>query len=321
MNGHFMKFVFLVAVLGAVLFSRMAYPTASPADLANVGTAKGNAGYQAVPLFILPSIAVSAGAVDTSIADVSQVAETQGTQSAPKLQAAASLVADLTSGTVFEGTNSDKRWPTASITKLMTAAVAVDKVDPATKISITEDMFAVDPTEQTLVIGGTYSVADLLQMMLLPSSNVAAEAIADFYGKGAFLTEMNIYATRWGMGNTYFGDPSGITATNQSTANDLLKLAQKIYMSYPQIFGTTRTSETYITEVNSGKRMLIKSIDTFAGEPDFIGGKTGHTDEASGNLLSVFRYGGRPILTIVLGTNDRFSDTQKLYDWFKANNK
>jgi D-alanyl-D-alanine carboxypeptidase len=132
---------------------------------------------------------------------------------------------------------------------------------------------------------------------------------------------MNARAAAWGMTNTYFGDPSGLSATNESTANDFLKLAQEVYNHYPQIFTTTRTPQTYITEQNSGKKILVKSINNFAGEPDFIGGKTGHTNEADGNLLSIFSYENKPVFILVLGTDDRFGDTQKLYAWFKANFK
>jgi D-alanyl-D-alanine carboxypeptidase len=65
----------------------------------------------------------------------------------------------------------------------------------------------------------------------------------------------------------------------------------------------------------------VKSINDFAGNADFIGGKTGYTDQADGNLLSIFEYGGRPIFIMVLGINDgvRFNATQQLYDWFKTN--
>jgi D-alanyl-D-alanine carboxypeptidase len=233
------------------------------------------------------------------------------------LQNAASLVLDVNDGTIFEAANNAKRWPTASITKLMTATVAEDKIDPLTKITITEEMFTVDPSEPTLVVGGTYTAADLTNLMLLPSSNVAAEALASFYGRGIFLDGMNARAAAWGMTNTYFSDPSGVSTANQSTAHDLAQLAMKVYASYPEIFTVTRTVEAYVMDQSSGKKTLIKNINNFAGDADFIGGKTGHTDEAAGNLLSVFRYGGRSIVIIVLGTDDRFGDTRKLYDWFK----
>jgi D-alanyl-D-alanine carboxypeptidase len=295
----------------------MAYPSAMSESLRPGGDVAGT-GSRAVPLFVMPSISASDRAEPATSAPAAPIVQVSQGDPPPTLQDTASLVADLGAGTVFEATNAARRWPTASITKLVTAAVAVDTLDPTTKITITQEMFAADPAEHTLVLGGSYTVADLFRVLLLPSSNVAAEALADFYGRGKFLTEMNARAAAWGMENTYFDDPSGISATNQSTAGDLVKLAAQIYAHYPQIFQITRTPQATITEQNSGKRITIKSINEFAGDADFVGGKTGNTEQASGNLLSVFRYGDRTIVIVVLGTTDRFGDTQKLYSWFKA---
>jgi D-alanyl-D-alanine endopeptidase (penicillin-binding protein 7) len=155
----------------------------------------------------------------------------------------------------------------------------------------------------------------------MPSSNVAAEAIADTYGYNNFIAEMNARAAAWGMTNTFFDDPSGLSASNQSTADDFLKLAQIIYNRYPEILETTENQQVYITEQNTGKKVLVKTINDFAGDPDFIGGKTGHTAQADGNLFSVFRYDNHPLFIVVLGTSDRFIDTEKLFAWFKANYK
>lgn len=326
-----MKFVFLVAVIGAVLFSRTAYPLAAPTNPSEMGGLQANAKNHAVPLFIMPSVSAGSGAQAAATAsDPFSAPPAQGAPSIfshtgnappPSLPSAAWLVADLKTGAVLGAANAGRRWPTASLTKLMTATVALDKLDPATKITITQEMFALEPTEATLVVGGAYSAGDLLRAMLLPSSNVAAQALAAFYGEEKFVAEMNARAAAWGMGDTYFGDPSGLSTTDQSTANDFLKLAQKIYANYPELFRITRTAKASVAEASSGKRMTIKNINNFAGAADFVGGKTGHTDEAAGNLLSIFQYESRPIFVVVLGTEDRFGNTQKLYAWFKANFK
>ena len=213
------------------------------------------------------------------------------------------------------------RWPTASLTKLMTATVIMDNIATSTLITITPEMFAADPDEETLVVGDTYSVEDLLHLMLMPSSNVAAEAEADYFGRAKFMQEMNTRAREWGMQNTYFDDPSGISAANESSANDLLILAQHVYNNYPRILAITDTHTTMITEINSGKSITVTSINDFAAEPQFIGGKTGHTIQAGGNLLSIFNYEGHPVIIIILDTVDRFGNTSKLLSWFESNFK
>jgi D-alanyl-D-alanine carboxypeptidase len=181
-------------------------------------------------------------------------------------------------------------------------------------------MFAADPSEQTLVIGGTYTVEDLLHLLLMPSSNVAAQAFADYIGQTQFMNEMNARAQAWGMTDSYFADPSGISAANESTASDLLLLAQHVYNDYPGILALTDTPVTTITELNSGRKMTVRSINVFAGEPEFMGGKTGNTDQAGGNLLSIFNYDAHPVIVIVLGAPALpFQDTSMLYTWFRKN--
>lgn len=335
MKGTFAKFALLAAVIAAVLFSRALYPSVKSDTLADAnstvstGTPAGG-----TPLFILSPTTVSAGGASAAASGTSGGAAssadagTSGTVSTvalpphavlPAVNDAADLVADVGSGVIYDAVNADGRWPTASLAKLMSATIVLDKLDPTTRITITEQMFAADPDELTLTVGGTYTVEDLLHLMLLPSSNVAAEAAATFYGRDAFIAEMNARAAAWGMASTHYDDPSGISAGDQSTADDLMKLAQKIYTQYPEILQVSRTPQYYVTEQNSGQKILIKSINDFAGQPDFIGGKTGHTEQADGNLLSLFRYQGHALLIIVLGSDGRFNDTKTLYDWFKKN--
>lgn len=244
-----------------------------------------------------------------------------GTVPPPTIAAEVSLVADLTTGARFMSGNASERWPLASVTKLMTATIVLDKLSPTLKVTITQDAFNIDPAEKNLHVGDTYTVSDLLRFLLLPSSNVAAEALADAYGRTAFIAEMNARAEAWGMANTHYADPSGLAVGSQSTANDLVKLAQKIYSDYPDILTITRTSPVTVVEIGSGTQVVVKSINEFAGETDFIGGKTGYTDQANGNLLSIFSDEGHPIVVIVLGTDDgtRFADTETLYGWFTAN--
>jgi D-alanyl-D-alanine carboxypeptidase (penicillin-binding protein 5/6) len=151
---------------------------------------------------------------------------------------------------------------------------------------------------------------------------VAAQAMADYIGTAQFMNEMNARATQWGMTNTYFADPSGISAANESSAKDLMTLAQHIYASYPQVLALTDTPTATITELNSGRHIVIKSINTFAGAPGFVGGKTGNTDQAGGNLLSIFNDNDTPVIVIVLGAPALpFIDTSELYSWYKVNYK
>jgi len=322
---HIEKFVFLFVVIIAVFFARYAYPTIlgvpSFADTNTPQTADAQTA-ASPPTLVLPQTSLSgadAAAVGNSATSTTSTGETS---SLPVFTNQAYMVADLTTGNVLAGSNITKRWPTASITKLMTATLVLDQLSASTTITITPQMFAADPSEHTLVIGGTYTVGDLLHVMLMPSSNVAAQAMADYIGTAQFMNEMNARATQWGMTDTYFADPSGISAANESSANDLLILAQHIYENYPDILTLTNTPVTTITELNSGKRITVRSINNFAGTPGFVGGKTGNTPQADGNLLSIFDYQSSPVFITVLGAPALpFIDTSELYSWYKNDYK
>ncbi len=356
MKNYSGKIAFAGVMVIIALVSRAAYPRLYSIATGNGFKADATSSAARPPQFILPALSLvtdperiaasSAPAYPNSVSAVSggpigvlgangvSVAPLGGIPNSgflrigdaapPAIAARAAIVADLLTGTHILAENATERRPLASVTKLMTATVALDKLSPAQKITITNDAFNADPSEKTLRVGDTYSVADLLRFLLMPSSNVAAEALADAYGRDRFIAEMNARAAAWGMvsTSTYYVDPSGIAVGNQSTASDLVPLAQKIYSGYPQILAITRTPQVVVTN-GLGGQVIVKSINQFAGQTDFIGGKTGYTDQADGNLLSIFSYGGRPVIIVILGTPSgvRFADTEALYNWFAANFK
>jgi D-alanyl-D-alanine carboxypeptidase len=238
----------------------------------------------------------------------------------PKLQVEQAVVADLETGETYLEINSGERWPMASITKLMTASYAADHLDLSLPVTLTAGVFARTGGDAgALRIGETYSGRDLMTAMLTFSSNEAAEALAGSGNRSDFLLGMNSLAKSWGLLNTNFSDPSGLSPANQSTAKDLIALAERVYAEHPEIFAVTRHRDAMLHELRGGGDLAVANINLFAGRPDFIGGKTGFTEEAQQNLLSVFAVGGRPVVIVVLGTKDRFGETQKLLDWFRGN--
>jgi D-alanyl-D-alanine endopeptidase (penicillin-binding protein 7) len=244
-----------------------------------------------------------------------------GSDPPPYLQSRAALVADLKTGERFFSSNAGLRWPLASLTKLMTAAVVSRNIALNQSTTLQEKDFDSDSSRGDLRAGERYSIGDLRLAMLMESSNEAARALANFYGYDKFVSAMNAQAAEWGLTGTYFDEPTGISVSNQSSIDDLINFMSRIYDQYPEVLKITSKQSAYITELNSRRRILIRNINNFAGQSDFLGGKTGYTDEAGGNLISVFAYKRQPILIIVLGTGDRFGDTRKLLDWFEGNYK
>ena len=189
---------------------------------------------------------------------------------------------------IFYQLNVNQRWPIASLTKLMTAVVALEKV------------------------GSIKEVKDLVRIMMIISDNKAADQLAEKLGREKFVAEMNAKAKALDMNQTSFFDASGLSYLNQSTVTDLYKLIAYIVQKQPQIFQWSREKEIKI----NGTR--YNNINKFIGRPDFLGGKTGYTDEANGNLISIFAVSGKPLAIIVLGAADqveRFEQTKNLLEW------
>ncbi|HUX35503.1 MAG TPA: serine hydrolase [Candidatus Paceibacterota bacterium] len=249
-----------------------------------------------------------------------------GSEQPPDIQAHAAIVADLKTGQAYFELNPNLRWPTASLTKLMTASMVLKNMDLSKPVTIGQTLAGDSNSTSTPVPsffkpGDVYSGTDVLNTMLVISKNEAAEAFANAYGRDNFIAGLNKMAEDLGMNLTHFSDPSGLSVANQSTVDDLEKLALNVYDNYPKILEITRKKHVTITELNSKKKTTLSNINIFAGSSGFIGGKTGYTDEADGNLVSIFSYETRPILVIVLGTGDRFGETSKLFQWFRANYK
>ncbi|MBI4084899.1 MAG: D-alanyl-D-alanine carboxypeptidase [Candidatus Liptonbacteria bacterium] len=242
----------------------------------------------------------------------------------PAIDTRAALIADLQTGKIYFAQNPTLRRPMASITKLMTAMTVLKNIDLTRPLTM-EPSGVSAGDDQTLVeafnSSGSYSGNDILTSMLLVSQNEAAETFANAYGRESFTSALNQAAAELGMNSTNFSDPTGLSVANQSSAADLQKLALKIYQDYPKILEITRKKTATITELNSQKRIKLTNINIFAGTTGFIGGKTGETKAASGNLLSIFSLEKRPVLVIVLGTEDRFGETEKLLSWFENNFK
>jgi D-alanyl-D-alanine endopeptidase (penicillin-binding protein 7) len=349
------KIAFAGAIVIIALLSRFAYPRLYSVATSDATGAATSSATDTVPQFVFPALSfMTTGGAPTSspkpvddpagvgavsgisappmpatntifVAPLGPVADSTfsrvGMTPPPVLPVQEALVADLSSGAVLMSENASGRWPLASLTKLMTATLVYDHLSLTEPITITQAEFDVYPQEKTLRIGDVYTVEDLLHFLLMPSSNVAAEALATAYGRTQFIAAMNARAAAWGMTHTHYVDPSGLADGDQSTPGDLLLLTQKIYADYPQLLAITRTPTVTVTNLATGATTTVQSINQFAGETDFIGGKTGYTDQADGNLLSLFSDDGHPVMVLIFGTEDwsRFIMMEQLYHWVVAN--
>lgn len=232
------------------------------------------------------------------------------------------LMGYLNSDITLFNRKTDGRWPIASITKLMTAIVATEAGMLERTITMTEDMVATEGDAGNFKVGELVSGSDLLESMLLVSSNDAAEAFAQSYGRDAFIRLMNEKAQKLRMFNTHYVDPSGLSPMNQSTPNDLYALAGHLYEIHPAILGISRMNKTTVVDLKTNRKRTLSTINEFAAQRlvggsariAFVGGKTGYIEEAegNGNLFSIFTHDGQPFVIVVLGSPDRFGETKLL---------
>ena len=238
---------------------------------------------------------------------------------APEIEAQIGLVADLETGETYFELNPNKPWPMASITKLITAVFALVHMDAKSRVTLSGDATALGDTTvaKPIQLGDIYEVWDMNSLMLLLSSNEAAESLAGAYGRESFISGMRDLVRGWGIDAITFVDPTGLSSGNLATAQALRKMAAMVAKEYPTILQTTRKPKVSIRELGAKRVVTVKNINLFAGQADFVGGKTGFTDEARGNLLSIFSYKKRSVAVVVMGSEDRFGETEKLWNWFK----
>ena len=222
------------------------------------------------------------------------------------------LMATLNKDQYIFSKNNTNRWPMASITKLMTAVIARELISPSESIEVSISAQASEGIAGGFTAGELFIRDDLIKALILVSSNDAAVALAEKSGMENFVLAMNTKAKTLGMNETFFIEPTGLSALNQASAEDLRILARYIYDEHPDIFSYSRLREITITESKTGRKRLLFNINEFAGRADFIGGKTGFTEEAGGNLLSIFSINSEPIIIVILNSKDRFGDTLRL---------
>lgn len=203
--------------------------------------------------------------------------------------------------------NADEVRPIASLTKLMTALVVLDKKLPRDEvITITDqDVDRVKHSSSRLKVGVRLTRDQALHLALMSSENRAAHALARTYpgGEPAFLKAMNTQAGWLGMKSTHYADPTGLSPENRSTARDLARLAHYAQRHYPRLRDlATDDQET----LKIGKNVLefhnTNPLVRTTPKGWQIGlSKTGYTGEAGRCLLMQARVQGRDLVLVTLG--------------------
>ncbi|WP_018411560.1 D-alanyl-D-alanine endopeptidase [Methyloversatilis thermotolerans] len=239
----------------------------------------------------------------------------------PNVKSNAVLVQDQTSGEVLFERNSDAVVPIASITKLMTAMVALDAhpaLDEMLEVS-EEDIDLLKGTRSRLTVGTRLSREAMLQLALMSSENRAASALSRYYpgGHSAFIAAMNHKAHELGLVDTRFFDSTGLNPNNVSSARDLAKMVAAS-ARYPLIreFSTTRDGQFAI----NGRVQRFNNTNALVSNPEWEIGlqKTGYTSEAGKCLVMQAWLNQKPVVIVLLdswGKLTRIGDAIRIRRW------
>ncbi|MFH0712836.1 MAG: serine hydrolase [Candidatus Jorgensenbacteria bacterium] len=233
----------------------------------------------------------------------------------PRVSAEVVLVQSLDDSFPFFNYNTYQSWPTASLTKLLTALVVLENVGEDKKIVIDETAVATEGEAGGLRSGEVFSSRDLLKIMLLTSSNDAAAAFENYVGKDEFTRLVNQKARELGMAQTVIFDGSGLTDENTSSASDMLRLGKYIIENKPEIFNWTRVKSQLVQPLNDTTSRTISNINSLVDKPYFLGGKTGTSEKARQNLLAVVSFRDTRLITVILGSFDREKDLDLILEW------
>lgn len=238
----------------------------------------------------------------------------------PYVSATAVIVKDFSSRTLLYVKDPDKKVPIASTTKIMTALVAGEFYRPADALKVKSTSLATG-SSMGLKVDEEMTFRSLLYGMLLNSGNDAAYTLADNYpgGKENFIAAMNAKALSLGLTNTHFTNPAGFDDINHySSANDLAKIAEAA-ISNSQFSRVVSTKDTVVYSTDKQFEHQLKNLNKLLDLPGVLGIKTGTTPIAKENLVTLIERNNKKILIIVLGSDNRFAETEKLIDWTYSN--
>lgn len=267
--------------------------------------------------FGLGSVGAALFLEGTPAVEVAKVFPPEITLNPNNIVAASAIVYDPKDGRILFAKDAYSERPLASLTKLMTAQVVLSSTTPNTYVTITANDLA-PSGDSGFHIGDSVSIRDLLKFGLVASSNDAMAAAAASVS-GNYVEKMNETAAMLGMTKSNFKNSTGLDISETEagavgSAYDVARLAAAFYRSHPDYFELTNKAGV---SIKSGGSTLTAAatMATIQNIPGFVGAKTGYTDLAGGNLVTVFDIDiGHPLVVVVLGSTeeDRFSDMRTI---------
>ena len=260
----------------------------------------------------------------------------RGWPQGPHVYGNSAVVVDMDSGAVLYGKKADERHYPASITKLMTALVALENSEPDDEVLFSEDSVSFleyGDASIGMTPGEILSMNDAMYGMLLASANEVSYAIAESVGKlmggdyNTFLQAMNDRAEELGCTDSHWMNANGLhNDQHYTTAHDMARIASAVY----QFEGFRTVTQTLNYTI--GPTNLVGESRTFQqnhkmlwpGNPNYYeyctGGKTGYTDQSRTTLVTMADNGNMRLVAVLLQDDgDVYADTRAMFDYVYSN--
>ena len=240
--------------------------------------------------------------------------------STPLLSARSAIIIDASSKSIIYQKNPDQKLLPASTTKIVTGLVALEIYDPEDIVTIK----SLNGTGQKmgLEMEEKITIKNLLYGLLVQSGNDAATALAQFHpqGQDGFIDSMNQKTKVLGLKDTQFTNASGLDAYGHYTTVHDLALLTTQAMKNETFRKMVSTQSITVSNVDHTISHELETINQLLGVvPGLVGVKTGWTDLAGECLVTYTKRGNREIITVILGSLDRFGESASLIDWVFAN--
>ncbi|MBS2967843.1 D-alanyl-D-alanine carboxypeptidase [Metabacillus sp. KIGAM252] len=221
----------------------------------------------------------------------------------PKIYSQYAVVMDANSGELIYTRNQDKRWYPASMTKVLTAMILMDKVSPGTMMTASKNAVSKDASNSyfRLKAGEKMSREDALNALLILSCNDVAAMIAEHIAgsESKFSALMNKKAKEIGAKNSHFVTPNGLhSSKHYTTTQDMALLAREAYLKYPEVLKAMGTKSAVVR--TSKRTVKLTSKATFHAMPYVIGGKTGYTNAARNSLVEIVKKNNTTLIGVVM---------------------
>jgi serine-type D-Ala-D-Ala carboxypeptidase (penicillin-binding protein 5/6) len=317
------RWVLPVALIATMLAAGgIAQLLPAPTKTAPGGRAAPNEGMpQRVPGFSPASIRGQAPAVP-STSDYYRHTWLDGHPSPPlPIQARSAVLVDLGSRQQLWARSATDSLPPASLTKLMTVAVALRHARLDTPVTVPQAATQLegDAMVMGLSAGEVLTVRELLYGVFMESANDAAEALAQgVEPRPTFLADMNRLAAAWGLGASHFSNPTGLDDPGlRSSAYDLAVIAGHLLDDHQELLAISGAKEMTLPATATHKSYQLGTVIGLVlhDYPGANGLKTGFTDDAGFCISGTATRGSRHLLAVVLNSPTDVDDAKRLLDY------